>query len=168
MSARNFPIEAQPEYDKPEMIKQDIRLARELCTMPEIDKKDADQVRQRLDWYFTWCEINHLRPLVTGLCACLNTTRQGLINIEKENSERGRIVKAAKNTIRFLLEKWSVSGQLSPPIAIFWCKNALGMVDNITITAQTNEEIPKAEHTPEDIKRMLVADIPIDSDYKEI
>lgn len=168
MVARNFPIEEEPKYDKPEMIKQDIRLARELCTMPEIDKKDADQVRQRLDWYFQWCEINHLKPLVMGLCACLNTTRQGLINMENENSERGRIVKAAKNTIRFLLEKWSVSGQLSPPIAIFWSKNVLGYVDNITVTAQTGTEIPKAEHTPEDIKKMLSDDIPIDSSYKEL
>lgn len=153
----------QPDC-KPGEIARDTELAVRLASLPQIDKKDAEQVRQRCQQYFDFCREVDQKPGVQGLCLALGVVRATLIAWENENSERGAVIVRAKQIIRYLLETWTTSGKLSPPVGIFWAKNIMGYKDNITIEAQTATPTLQADKTPEQIERELLESIPIDDE----
>lgn len=152
----------QPPETKPGEIARDTELVLQLASVPSIDIKDAEQIKNRCEWYFNFCTANDVRPTITGLCLSLGCVRQSLINWENENSQRGEVIRKAKSVIRVLLETWSVSGKLSPPIAIFWGKNFLDMSDTVKIEAVNNTGMMQADKTPEEIERQIIAEIPVD------
>lgn len=159
--SKNLPIDMQPTYDEPGRVAHDVEIAKRLTGMPPVDQKDAKQIRDRIKWYFDFCQETDTRPLVMGLCAALHVTRPTLIHWESENSERGEAIREAKGAIRWLIEYWTTSGRLSPPVGIFWSKNLLGFSDNITIEARSSTE-PQAALTSEQIAAKIAEDIPLD------
>lgn len=151
---------------EPGEISKSVDLALHLASMPKVDIKDAGQIRQRCEDYFNFCQENDLRPGVQGLCLALGSNRQSLLNWENEQTERGEIIRQSKQIMRYLLENWSLSGKLSPPTAIFWAKNQLGMSDSIRIEAVPADNVLQADKTPEQIQRELIEQIPVD-DFDE-
>ena len=141
--------------------------ALQIAKLPPIDNHDPEQIKQRLEWYFDFCQKTDTRPIVSGICLALNTTRPTLIKWESENTERRQLIRQAKSVIKYLLELWSVSGRLSPPIAIFWGKNYLGLSDTINITAQAAEPETKDNLTPQQIEQIIREDIPVYDDDPE-
>ena len=150
----------QPDL-KPGEIARDTEIAVRLASLPQIDIKDAEQIRERCQQYFDFCQEVDQKPGIQGLCLALGVVRGTLINWENENSERGQVIIRAKQIIRYLLETWTTSGKLSPPVGIFWAKNIMGYKDNITIEAQAATPTLQAEKTPEEIAKQI-AEIPVD------
>lgn len=156
-----LPTVAEPDC-KPGEIAKDTKMAMKLAELPQIDYKDAKQIADRCQWYFEYCAEHDVRPTIQALCLSLGCVRQTLINWESEDSERGRIITRAKQIIRTLIEQWSVSGRLSPPISIFWSKNVLGYVDTVQVTAVQQESPLQASKTPKEIEEEICAQIPLD------
>lgn len=157
-----LPMAQTPDL-KPGEIAKDTRLALKLATLPKINVKDAEQIKQRCELYFNFCIENDTRPTVQGLCLSMNTNRQSLQNWESENSARGDAIRGAKQIIRTLIEQWSVSGRLSPPVAIFWSKNYLSMKDTVTVEAVNNTGM-RADKSPEEIEAEIISGIPVDDE----
>ena len=125
----------------------------------DINIKSAEEIRERCQKYFDYCIKMDKRPMVMGLCLALGVTKQTLTNWENEQSGRGLVIRKAKDIIRSLIEEWSLTGKLSPPVAIFWSKNFLSMSDSITVEAKTNEAYRPVK-SPEQIAKELDEDLP--------
>ena len=161
MGKNNF-YNVQEPIIEPGGITEGVRFARSLCAMPKLENsKDPEAVRARIERYFDLCQQNDKRPMVTGLCLCLGITKETLRVWAAEQSPRGEVIRAAKLVIANLLEDWSLTGKLSPPVGIFWAKNYLGMSDSITIQAETAQPL-QATKTPEELQRLIEEDIPLD------
>lgn len=156
-----FPMKIEPETE-PGDISKDVDLAVQISGLPSVDLKDAAAMADRVNWYFQFCVDHDERPCVYGLCLALGCARQSLLNWENENSERGKVVRRAKDIIRYTLEKWSLSGKLNPATSIFWAKNLLGYSDTIKIEA-SRDEGDIASLSPEEIARQIEENIPVDS-----
>lgn len=143
------------------------RQALELASWSKVDLQDPQAIKTRIDDYFRFCVDNGVRPFIEGLALSLHSNRMSLLNWEKEQTERGAVIRQAKQVIRSLLETWSISGRLNPATSIFLMKNISGYVDRIEIEASA-DGAPKPELTPEEIQKKLLEDMPIDSDYKEV
>jgi len=164
----NYPPAAEPS-DPPEVITRMIEEAMALAEWSPIDKTDAKAIAERCQRYFDFCAERSKRPIVHGLCLSMGITRPTLIKWEKENTERGEVIRRAKGVIRALIEEWSVTGKVSPPIGIFWAKNLLDMSDRKDITiSMADTDAPRPEMTAEEIQKKLLEDLPIDSEYKEV
>ena len=111
--------------------------------------KTNEEVQQRVNKYFEFCENSSIRPGIESLCCALHITRQTLyrwsngIDCDKERQE---IVGGAKSFISAFLEQASLSGQVNPPVGIFLMKNWLGYKDTLSIEQsmdmKPNEEKP--------------------------
>ena len=154
---------AQDPDVEPGEISRSTEVALMLGNLPPIDKKDNVQIKNRIDEYFRLCVQNDKRPLIMGLCLALGVSRVTLIDWEREETERGRIIRQAKGVIRYLIESWTTEGKLSPPVGIFWSKNLLGFTDSVTVQAMavSNPDTTPVK-TPEQIALEIAEDIPID------
>lgn len=165
MKKSDFPADGL--RTEPGEISTSVELANAMSGLKPIDINNPKEIADRIDWYFRFCVENDVRPVVMGLCLVLDVSRQTLINWEKQQNERGAIIRRAKNKIRYLIEFWTESGKLSPPVGIFWAKNLLGMSDNVTITAQSSDNSPRASLTPQEIAARIAEDVPVDEPEPE-
>lgn len=166
-SKRSYLPTSEEIQSKPGELSQMTRQAMELANWERIDIKDADQIEERCKEYFSYCIERDIRPFVEGLCLALGTNRQSLVNWEHEKSRRGDCIRKSKQTIKALLERWGLENRLNPATLIFLYKNIAGYKDVVTLEPQQTQS-SMADKSPEDIKKQLLDDLPIDSDYKEI
>lgn len=67
----------------------------QLRALPAV--READEVRERVKWFFQWCADGEVRPGVELLALSLGCTRQTLLNWQHEGSARGEVITAATN-----------------------------------------------------------------------
>lgn len=151
----------------PGEISNGTRLAMELANLPKVDYNNAEQIRDRIQYYFDFCIQTDTRPLIMGICLALGTNRESLRRWENEQTARGEVIRGAKNIIRYMIENWTTSGKLSPAVGIFWMKNLCGWRDVVEIQA-TAENTLTATKTPEELAQMLETDIPVDDDPEPV
>lgn len=163
----NFPTNQEVDCQPGEMAEK-IDKSLYLANLPKVDLKDAEAIRERCQLYFDFCKKHDSRPFLQGLCLALQTNRQTLCNLESEQSERGSVIRQAKQILRTLLEDWSLTGRLNPATSIFLMKNIMGYKDSVVLEAQAVTTTPKAERTPEEIKRMIAEDLPSLSDDNSV
>lgn len=127
-----------------------IESALEMWDLPKIDINDADQVEERVKWYFRHCGEKELKPSVAGLAVALDVDRRTLCrwaNGETRNDQPHCLtMKRAINIILYNLEIYSQDGKMNPAIAIFLLKNHGGYTDQQQITLeakQNNIESPQ-------------------------
>lgn len=108
----------------------------ELRRLPPVKKQEPDKVRERLDFYFKYCEENGLKPSVEGISLTTGVSRQGLWKWEQdERSEAGQLITRAKSLINTILTEFAMDGKLAFPYAIWLQKNHFQYADKVEVTA---------------------------------
>lgn len=128
----------------PEKVRAIIHSLRELYDLgrPETN----EELRQRIDMFFQFCEESSLRPGIQVLCTALHISRTTLFrwsNGEDCDAERREIIGMARSFIASFLEQVTLGGQVSPPVGIFLLKNWCSYKDTVSIeetTARTGVE----------------------------
>lgn len=164
------PIKASPAE-----IREKSRKLLHVYRLPPIDINDDQQVEDRINYYFDYCEKEGLKPVVEGLALALGITRQALYDWEtgrrrgESSSARADMVKKAKEYIAFLMSDAAISGQVNPVTWIFYAKNYFGMSDKHEIEVKANQPLGE-ELSPEEIaKRVGLPDPnePVDVEWRE-
>ena len=133
-----------------------------LMNLPNIDLNDAEQVRERIDYYFRLVTSNGNRPTVAGLGLALNgMDRKRLWEIRTGNfgNTRGEVaalpktvtdlIKKAYKTMEELWENYMQTGRINPVSGIFLGKNNFGYQDKQDVVITPNN--PESDYSAQDI-----------------
>ena len=151
------------EYVEPGDNAKYIEFALGSWNMPKVDLNDAEQVVERINWYFRRCMEHDMKPGVVGLSNALGVTRQTLWNW-KEGIRRADATKESVDAIKkaygFLEELWEdfmMNGKVSPPNGIFLGKNHFNYKDvqDVVIAPQNNGD---QDMSAEDIAKRYLED----------
>ena len=114
------------------------------------------ELRDRIDQYFAFCQTHKMRPGIESLCTSLHITRTTLFqwkNGRDCDRERTEIIQQAINVIHTFLEQAGLQGKLNPATFIFLAKNWLGYKDTVSV----EENTPKMEERKGiDMKQMAI------------
>jgi hypothetical protein len=95
--------------------------------LPTIDIGDAEQVANRIDWYFNHCLDNDCKPGIAGLCNALGITRMTFFNwqskVTRDRKEHHELAVRAKGILEELYEQYMMNGKINPVTGIFLMKN---------------------------------------------
>lgn len=134
--------------------------------LPPIDIADAEQVEERIKWYFTYCVQDDMKPTVSGLAMALGVDRKTLNNWNRGET-RGvthlPIVKKAMAALEILWEDYMQNGKINPVSGIFLGKNHFGYTDKQEIVVEPKNPLGDAED-PETIRQKYLAEHPEDDD----
>ena len=95
-------------------------------SMPKIDHKDPEQVRQRAYDYLTLCAQNDMKPTVNGYANSIGVSRQTLLNWKTGEHREGTHQAVALEFYSMLEELWEdymLNGKINPVSGIFLSKN---------------------------------------------
>ena len=145
----------------------------ELMNMPDIDLKDPDAVKQRVNDYFVLYANYDMKPTVAGLGMALGLDRRRLWEIKTGNhtSSTPKLPLSVEDTIKKayklmenLWESYMNSGKINPVSGIFLGKNNFGYQDKTEYVVTPNTQ-RDSDYDPEDIRRRYLPDgATIDSD----
>lgn len=146
----NFPNAAKPKAT-PAEIGQLVGVLDELRRLPPVNKNEPEKVKERLDYYFKYCEQNGVRCSVEGMVLALGKSRQTLWEWEHDNeSKAGELVRRAKELINTLLTQWSMDGKMPFPYTIWLQKNHFSYSDNKVLEIK-----PYTEKEPINLEKQL-------------
>ena len=148
MARNNYP-QAGLDDIEPAAVQQIVSSLKELHDLgrPNTD----DEVKSRIDEYFSFCERSSIRPGIESLCMSLHISRTTLFrwnNGEDCSTYRQELIQSAKSFIGAFLEQAMLGGKISPPSGIFLMKNWLSYKDAISIE----------EAVPQEDKRKALSD----------
>lgn len=129
------------EAQQPEAVKQVVSSLRELNALGK--PKTDQEVKQRIDDYFEFCERSSLRPGIESLCCALHITRQTLFRWSKGEScsqERQEIIQNAKTFVTAFIEQASLGNRLNPATSIFLLKNWANYRDTVSFDSGSDEK----------------------------
>ena len=130
---------------------------------------DNEQLKDRINDYFQFCERSSIRPGLESLSLALHIDRATFwrwCNGDIKDKERVEIAKAAKGLVSATLEQMALNGAVNPPVAIFCMKNWLGYTD--TKGLEIVEKDKDTAKSMDDIKRQLGSLIASDSEDENI
>lgn len=110
-----------------------------------------EELKQRIDEYFSFCECSSIRPGIESLCMSLHISRTTLFRWSNGidcSSYKQELIQSAKSFIGAFIEQAMLCGKISPPSGIFLMKNWLNYKDTISL----EEAMPQT-----DSKRTLTA-----------
>lgn len=110
-----------------------------------------EELKQRIDEYFSFCERSSIRPGIESLCMALHISRTTLFRWSNGidcSSYKQELIQSAKSFIGAFIEQAMLCGKISPPSGIFLMKNWLNYKDTISL----EEAMPQT-----DSKRTLTA-----------
>lgn len=128
--------------DKDSMAKNanSILHAKRISELPKIAITDAEAVRERIDWYYTLCVTDGIKPNMPGLALCFGLTRTGLVNALTDRrmprdaaQELGRGLAMMDEVI----SEMTLSGRINPVAAIYFMNNWLGYKNASEVTTRT-------------------------------
>lgn len=137
MKKNNYPQGALDEIE-PAAVNKIVGSLRELYDKGR--PKTDEEVEQRIDSFFAFCENSSIRPGIESLCLALHISRQTLLRWKAGDScteRRQEAIEAAKSFIGAYIEQAVLGGKISPPSGIFLMKNWLGYKDSISIEEAT-------------------------------
>lgn len=150
-----------------------------LLNFPDIDMKDVEQVKQRLNDYFMLYAQADLKPTVVGMAIALNGhSRQWLWALTHDRPVGGTghgvsLPPEVANTIKkayFMMEnQWETymnSGKINPVSGIFLGKNNFGYQDKTEYVLTPNTQQDN-DYDAEDIRKRYLIDSQNDSDSEE-
>lgn len=166
-----------PIYDNTEIDREEnallINHCLEIFHLQEPDLSNCMEVKKAIDYYFESCLSKGLRPGNMGLYTALGLERREALNlmqgrIKKNVSQESlAYIKKACKALSLYRESLGSQGKLNPATLIFWQKNYDGLEDVQRIDIDANNQ-PKPEKSTEEIKKELVDNLPIESEYKEL
>ena len=136
----------------------------ELMNMPDINIKDPEEVRQRINDYFKLYATYDMKPTVAGLGMALGLDRRRLWEIKTGNytsstpklpSEVEDSIKKAYKLMENLWETYMNSGKINPVSGIFLGKNNFGYQDKTEYVLTPNQKTESDYDADEISKRYL-------------
>ena len=129
-----------------------------LMNLPDINMKDAEQVAERLNYYFRFMAESDSKPTVSGMAMSLNgMSRQTLWAVAHDRGcgsdgyklavprEVTDLIKKAYKIMEVLWEDYMQNGKINPVSGIFLGKNNFGYQDKteyvLTPNANNDSEI---------------------------
>ena len=138
----------------------------ELMNMPDIDIKNPDEVRQRINDYFKLYASYDMKPTVAGLGMALGLDRRRLWEIKTGNytSSTPKLplevedsIKKAYKLMENLWETYMNSGKINPVSGIFLGKNNFGYQDKTEYVLTPNQK-QDSDYDAEDIRKRYLSD----------
>lgn len=114
----------------------------------------AEEVEDRLKFFFQWCSRKQIRPTVSLMCLCLGHPRQTLWNWQRKGDKRGELIDRAKQLLEALVEQWMMCGKVNPVSGIFVMKAQFGFKDTLTIEPARPDPL-QPTMTPDQIDEYL-------------
>ena len=149
------------EFIEPGDNRKYLSFALESARMPKLNFDDVQSVRERIDWYFTRCMNEDMKPGVVGLASALGVDRKTLwawkAGTRREgNKELVDMVKKAYVTLEEMWEYYMQNGKISPPNGIFLGKNNFEYKDVQDVVLTPNTPLQNID-TDESRKRLTSA-----------
>lgn len=151
------------EYAKPGDNARYLRYARASLSLPPIDISDPEQVDNRINEYFDFCEQTDRKPNVVGMANWLGVSKNTLStwkNGEYRSETHSGIVKRAYDVLEELMVDYMQNGKINPANAIFLSKNLFGYRDTQDVVVTPKN--PLGDSPDEKLLESRIADIPID------
>lgn len=145
----------------------------DLMNMPDIDIRNPEEVRQRVNDYFKLYASYDMKPTVAGLGMALGLDRRRLWEIKTGNhttstpklpSEVEDTIKKAYKLMENLWETYMNSGKINPVSGIFLGKNNFGYLDKTEYVLTPNQKQESDYDADEISKRYLSDSSTIDSE----
>lgn len=137
-----------------------LSFAMNLFNLPALDRKDPQQVSDRINLYFTRCCEADIKPSVAGLANSLGIPRQAIWDVRSGNDLRGfspesaDLVKKAHGILGELWEDYMQNGKVNPVAGIFLGKNHFGYKDQQEVVVTPNNPLGDEASTEEIAKRI--------------
>jgi hypothetical protein len=138
----------------------------ELMNMPDIDIKNPEEVRERINDYFKLYASYDMKPTVAGLGMALGLDRRRLWEIKTGNytsstpklpPEVEDSIKKAYKLMENLWETYMNSGKINPVSGIFLGKNNFGYQDKTEYVLTPNQQQP-SDYDADDIRKRYLSD----------
>lgn len=116
-----------------------------------------DEVEQRIDEYFRFCEQSSIRPGIESLGLALSVSRTALWNWEHGidcSPRRQQLIVKAKSFVTAYLEQAMLNNKIYPGSAIFCLKNWAGYKDSVEISSERNTGAQLPALSREDIRQI--------------
>ncbi len=116
-----------------------------------------DEVEQRIDEYFRFCEQSSVRPGVESLGLALSVSRTAIWNWEHGidcSARRQELIIKAKSFITAYIEQCMLSNKMFPGSAIFMLKNWAGYKDTVELTTEQNTGAQTPALSQEEIRQI--------------
>lgn len=116
-----------------------------------------DEVEQRIDEYFRFCEQSSIRPGIESLGLALSVSRTALWNWEHGidcSPRRQQLIVKAKSFVTAYLEQAMLNNKIYPGSAIFCLKNWAGYKDSVEITTEQSTGLKTPAMSQEEIHRI--------------
>ena len=140
-----------------------LNVSLQLANLPDIDMKDPEQVKVRINQYFEIYALNDMKPTVAGLGLALNgMDRRRLWEIRTGALKGGQVeynlptltldyIKKAYKIMENQWENYMQNGKINPVSGIFLGKNNFGYQDKTeyVVTPNMNND---ADYNKEDIQ----------------
>lgn len=124
--------------------------------LPPIDTKDPKQVEERVNFYFTKCIQDDIKPTVNGMALSLGVDRTTLHNWNNnrvgQRDEQCKIIQNAYRVLEMLWEDYMQNGKINPVSGIFLGKNHFGYKDQQEIVVEPKNPLGNLDN-PEDVQR---------------
>lgn len=152
MGRNNYP-QGQIDDMEPSTVHEIVGSLKELHDKgkPQTD----EEIKQRIDEYFSFCQQSSIRPGIESLCLALHISRTTLFNWNNGTNCSAKCqeyVQSAKGFISAFIEQSMLGGKISPPSGIFLMKNWLGYKDTVSIEEATKTTVKTTPaRTPEEI-----------------
>lgn len=140
--AKNNYLQSNIEEIEPSSVREIVTSLKDLHDRGK--PKSDEEIRQRIDDFFIYCQESCLRPGIESLCAALCISRTTLFNWNNGkycSPQCQEYVQSAKALIGAYIEQAVLGGKISPPSGIFLMKNWLGYKDTVSI----EENAPKTD-----------------------
>ena len=143
----------------------------ELANLPNIDLNDPEQVRDRVNRYFTIYADNDMKPTVAGLGLALNGMDKRRLWEIKVGALKGgttewnlppltlELIQKAYKILENQWENYMQNGKINPVSGIFLGKNNFGYQDKTeyVVTPNVNSD---SDYNADDIKKRYLSDSP--------
>ena len=121
-----------------------LRMARVSLSLPDIDVSDPQQVEQRINQYFDFCEQNDRKPNMIGMANWLGVDR-ATVNSWKTGEYRSEthlpVIKKAVDILEELWVDYMLNGKVNPGSGIFLGKNMFQYKDVADIVVTPNNPL---------------------------
>lgn len=111
--------------------------------------KSVEELQNKIDAYFEYCDSNNKPYTVSGLALALDTDRITLIRYE-ERDEFSNTIKRAKQKVENQFEERAICGEYNPTMAIFLMKNNFKYEDKVQQEVKVTERT-KAEKLSDEL-----------------
>lgn len=124
-----------------------LQLNLEVMHLPDINIKNIDEVRVRIDEYFQIYARYDIKPTVAGLAMALGMSKTAYLEVVRGTNKTlpdavCRAIQKAHTIMETMWEGYMAGGKVNPVVGIFVAKNMYGYVDKVEHQVTAGVEQP--------------------------